>query len=120
MTPDGAAAQTRCLQMLGLAARAGRLNVGSDAVLASIRAGKARLVLLATDAGSNSEKKFRDKCAFYHIPLAQVFDRDQMGRACGRSHSVAVAVTDPGFAVKIAGLVGEFSGGDAFDETAGI
>ncbi|GGI94506.1 hypothetical protein GCM10010885_00010 [Alicyclobacillus cellulosilyticus] len=115
--PDAALVQRRCSEWLGLALRARRLAVGSDAVLAAVRSRKARLVVLAADAGERAKKQFRDKCAFYHIPLFEVLNRGDLGRAIGRSEVVAVAVTDPGFAAKLRELLGEIDGGEAFDKT---
>lgn len=110
----------RCLSLLGLAYRARQVVVGSESVMAAIRARRVSLVFLAHDAGDNAKKKYRDKCAFYHIPIAYPFDRRALGRAIGRSECAALAVTDPGFAARMVSCIGEFSGGDAFDETAGL
>lgn len=126
-TPNGAAEPLlqpeadadRCLQLIGLALRARRAVAGSDVVLEQIQKGTAALVFLAADAGANATKKYRDKCAFYHIQLVERFDREALSRATGRS-TVVLAVTDPGFAATIATCIGESLGGEAFDETSGI
>jgi ribosomal protein L7Ae-like RNA K-turn-binding protein len=102
-------------QLLGLAIRARRATVGSDSVLPLIQSNRAKLVILAVDVGSNAEKKYRDKCAFYHIPMVFIGTRSELGNACGKDQSVVVAVTDPGFAAKLSTMVGELSGGDMFD-----
>jgi ribosomal protein L7Ae-like RNA K-turn-binding protein len=93
---------------------------GSDAVLSGFRSGKAKVVFMASDVGSNARKKYRDKCAFYDIPLIECFTRHELGTACGRSEIVVVAITDPGFATRLLEYVGELCGGEAFDETSGI
>lgn len=113
-------AKTRCLQLLGLAVRARKVALGNEAVLASIRSQAAKLVFLAADAGTNTGKKYRDKCAFYHIAMNDRLTRDELGRACGRSQMVIVAVTDPGFATKLTEYFGETSGGEAFGETSSV
>ncbi len=112
---------TPFLQTLGLAQRAGRLRLGTDAVFAALATGEAALVVLAADAGQNVQKKIRDKCAFYDRPLLRLADRNALGSACGRSQTVAIAVNDPGFAAKLmAHAKGTSSGGVAFDETEGL
>ncbi len=113
-------AEQRCLQLIGLALRGRRAVLGSDVVLEKVRDGTAAIVFLAADAGANAEKKYRDKCAFYKIPLVRTFTRSELGRVCGRSNIVVVAVTDPGFAATILTCIGEFRGGEAFDETSGV
>lgn len=114
------AARTKCLQLLGLAVRARQVALGNESAFAAIRNGSAKLVFLATDAGGNTDKKYRDKCAFYHIALNDMFTRDELGRACGRSHMVIVAVLDPGFATRLQEYFRETSGGEAFAETSGV
>jgi ribosomal protein L7Ae-like RNA K-turn-binding protein len=113
-------ARARALGLLGLAQRAGGIIAGSDAVLAAFGKGRVRLVLLAADAGANAEKKVRDKCAFYRIQMVSCFDRNELGRALGRGPTVMAGVTDPGFTEKLLQYTGEFCGGEAFDETAGV
>ena len=83
--------------MLSLAMRAGKLVLGEDKVLSAIQSGKASLLLLADDAGNNTEKKFLDKSAFYQISVLRPGDRTRIGNAIGKKNAVVVAVTDTGF-----------------------
>lgn len=109
------------LQLLGLAKRAGRVQVGTDAVFAALSGGIATMVVMAGDAGQNVQKKIRDKCAFYDRPLLRLADRFAIGGACGRGQAVVVAVNDPGFTAKLLACAeGISSGGAAFDETEGL
>lgn len=57
------------LSLLGLAMRAGKVLSGDELVLKAIRSQEATLVVLAGDASDNTQKKFRDKCGSYSIPL---------------------------------------------------
>lgn len=102
------------MQSLGMAKKAGCAVTGSDAVMKAIRNKQAKLVFLALDAGLNTGKKYHDKCAFYDISLYECLTADELGRAIGRAHSAVVAVTDPGFAAKMARRAGEINGGEAF------
>lgn len=115
-----AIAKQQGLQWVGLAIRARKAVIGADAVMKAVQSRKAQLVLVAEDAGSNMAKKYRDKCAFYNIPLVVCFDRWELGIACGKPQTVAVAFMDPGFATKMQQYYGEFSGGEAFGETSSI
>lgn len=83
--------------MLSLTMRAGKLSLGEDKALSAIQSGKAQLLLLADDAGSNTEKKFLDKSAFYQIPVLRPADRIRIGNAIGKKNTVVLAVTDSGF-----------------------
>jgi ribosomal protein L7Ae-like RNA K-turn-binding protein len=112
--------RSRALQWIGLGVRARKAVVGGDAVMKAIRSKSATLVVVAADTGTNMAKKYRDKCAFYQVPLYVAFSRTELGSACGRGQTAAVAFTDAGFAAKMRQLVGENSGGEAFGETSGL
>lgn len=88
----------KLLSYLGLSMRAGKLATGDEGVLKAIRAGDAKLVVLAEDASANAHKKFRDKCAFYGVPLIVAGTRYELGRSIGKAERVVIAVCDPGFA----------------------
>lgn len=95
------------LALLGLARRAGRLTWQKEASLAAIRSGRARLVIVAGDAGRSAAKMYQDKCLTYGIPLVRFATRDELGRALGTSPRTAATVLDPGLADKISGLLGQ-------------
>ncbi|GIP46624.1 ribosomal L7Ae/L30e/S12e/Gadd45 family protein [Paenibacillus sp. DXFW5] len=85
------------LSGLGLAMRAGKLVTGDEIVLKAIRSGEAKLVILAGDASANTQKKFRDKCGTYKIPLMIGFDRETLGGSVGKPERVVLALIDQGF-----------------------
>ncbi|WP_276352458.1 L7Ae/L30e/S12e/Gadd45 family ribosomal protein [Cohnella caldifontis] len=93
----------KALSRLGLAMRAGKLVTGEETVLKAIRAGEAKLVVLAGDASENTGKKLADKCGSYGVPLVTGFTRYELGWAVGKPERVMFAVTDQGFADLIAG-----------------
>ncbi|WP_226034907.1 YlxQ family RNA-binding protein [Aquibacillus saliphilus] len=93
------------LNLLGLAYRAKKCTLGEESIIRDIQRQKAKLVLLASDAGENSRKKITDKCSYYQIPLIVVDDRDTISHAIGKSGRVAIAIIDSGFAVKITSLL---------------
>lgn len=91
------------LSMLGLARKAGRVEIGEEPTGAAVRARQARLLLVAWDAGPSSQRRafaFAQvgACLCLTIPA----DRDMLGRALGRSSVAMCAVTDVGFANAIA------------------
>lgn len=95
------------LNILGLAYRAGKCSLGEDAILRDVRSEKAKLVLLANDIGPQTRKKMTDKCKYYEIPLIVVEeDREVLSNSIGKSHRVAIAILDAGFAKKIQSLLG--------------
>lgn len=84
--------------MLGLAAKAGALSIGTNNTLAAVKAGKAFAVLLAADASDNTSKQIKDKTSFrgtelHILPLTMA----ELGRAIGKGDCAAVAITDKNF-----------------------
>lgn len=94
------------LNMIGLAYRARKCSLGEDAIVKDIQQKRAKLVLLANDIGSRTQKKITDKCKTYEVPFAIVDDRETLSKAIGKSQRVAVAILDAGFAAKIKSLLG--------------
>lgn len=86
--------------MLGLAMRAGKLVTGEEMTLKEIRNEKAALVIIASDAGKNTQKKIKDKSSYYEIPLLDAFSADEISAAIGKPRMV-IGILDQGFARKV-------------------
>lgn len=89
------------MSLLGMARRAGKLSFHEQANLAAIRSGKAKLLILADDAGTATVKKYINKCTSYRVPFVRVTDRTELGIALGTAPRSAVAVLDDGFANRL-------------------
>ena len=89
--------------MLGLAHKAGRVEIGEEPVGSAARARKARIILVASDAAAGSVRRAMSfantgSCLCLVIPAT----KDELGRALGRTSCAMVAVTDIGFADAVA------------------
>ena len=87
------------LSLLGIAKKAGRVEIGEEPVGAAARAKKARVILVAADAGPSSQRRafsFAESgaCLCLTVPA----DKDALGRALGRSSVAMCAVTEIGLA----------------------
>lgn len=87
------------LSMLGLAHRAGRVEIGEEPVGGAARAKKARVIFVAEDAGASSQRRAfsfaqTGACLCLTIPA----EKDALGSALGRTSVAMCAVTDIGFA----------------------
>lgn len=107
----------KVLGMLGLAKKAGRLEVGEEPVGGAARAREARLILVAQDAADNTIRRVRHfadagQCLWVKVPAT----KDELGRAVGRTSCAMVAVTDIGFAEAAAKKLAVVD--EAFAETA--
>lgn len=80
----------RCCEVIGLARRAGLAVAGFEKVREAIRAGKAVLLLSATDGAEGGRAKIR--ALGRDLPLATVLTAAEMGAVFGRDHVVHVAI----------------------------
>lgn len=93
----------RILSMLGLAHKAGRVEIGEEPVGSAARAKKARIILVASDAAAGSVRRAMSfantgNCLCLVIPAT----KNELGRALGRTSCAMAAVTDIGFADAVA------------------
>jgi ribosomal protein L7Ae-like RNA K-turn-binding protein len=100
--------EQRLLDLIGLAARAGRLVSGTDAVRQGVREGKVMLVLLAADASPTQHDKLRPLLEARSIRYHLLLSREQMGAAIGRAPVAAVGLTDAGFSRQARALIMAF------------
>ena len=99
--------QNKWMSLLGLANRAQKVISGEDLVLKEMKNGQVKLVLLSEDASKNTKRKMINKCTYYHIPFKYVNNRYMLGKAIGKEARVVVALTEAGFAKKLASLLDE-------------
>lgn len=93
------------LNMLGFAQKAGKIVSGDQAVLEKIKRGRVKLVIIAADAAENTRDKLSATAGRENVPCRVIGNKIQLGGAVGKSPRAAVAIMDPGFAVKIAQLI---------------
>ena len=87
------------LKLLGLALKAGRLEIGEEPVGAVARARKAKLLILASDAAPNTMRRAAHFGEAGNVLfLTTPFTKAELGFAVGRSSCAMMAFTDPGFA----------------------
>ncbi len=108
--------EQKVMSLLGFAARARRLVVGTDQITTALRrAGgigggeekklhkNSPIVLVAKDASGNTKKRIANCCAYYNAEYTETgFTMAALSKQIGRASEVsAVAVTDKGFAKSI-------------------
>lgn len=91
------------LHLLGIARKAGRLEVGEEPVGAAARSRQAKLIVVASDAAENSVRRAArfaqgGKSAWVRVPYA----KGELGAAVGRSACAMLALTDAGLASALA------------------
>ncbi len=89
----------RCLELVGLARRAGQAVAGFEKVREALARGEVAVLLVARDASANARKRFRQ------LPpdtlRIEAFDRADLGAALGRPEAVYVALAPGRLAAKL-------------------
>lgn len=78
----------RCVELLGLARRAGQAIVGFEKVKAELKSKRGAVLLAASDGAADGRDKIRALAPA--LPLIEVFSAAELGAAFGRDHSVHV------------------------------
>ena len=92
----------RILSMIGLAKKAGLVEIGEEPVGSAARAKHARVILVAGDAAASSVRRaYSFAQSGSCLCLTVDATKEQLGSALGRTSVAMVAVTDIGFAESI-------------------
>ena len=88
------------IRYLSLAAKAGRLIVGAEESELAVRRGRSGLLILASDAGGNTERRASALADSGRVRLYKTaYSKSDLAASVGRGSSVALAlVTDEGLA----------------------
>ena len=84
--------------MLGLAMRAGKVASGEFATEKAVKEYRAYLVIVASDASENTQKKFRNMCQYYKVPYLVFETKEELGSVIGKEYRASLAVCDKNFA----------------------
>ncbi len=91
--------ETRCLELLGLAKRAGQAAAGFDKAQALLASGEAAYLLQAADGAPDGLRRL--KRAAPDVAVLTCFDAAQLGAALGRDMAVHVALKPGGLATAL-------------------
>ncbi len=85
---------------LSLARKAGRIELGEEPVGAVARAGKARLLVVASDASDHTWRRAKSFVAGTDQQCIRVpYNKEELGMAIGRQSLAVAAITDPALAL---------------------
>lgn len=94
---------SKALGILGLAKKAGYIEIGEESAGIAARAKKARVLLTAGDAADNTIRRidnYAERCGMPHIKLK--YTKLELGTALGTTSCAALALTDIGMAASFA------------------
>ena len=104
-------ATAKALRLLGLAAKAGRLTIGTDLVCAALARGgehAPRVVAEACDSSANTHKRVTDRCAYYGVRAVRIdATAAELAHAVGKKGAAVavVGVSDEHLAAAIAAVL---------------
>ena len=100
--------QRKALLLLGLARKARKLEIGEEPCGIACRSGKAKLLLIAHDAGDHTFRRARSYCRAGKPPyLCVPFTKDELGDALGCNACALCAFTEPAFAKSFLEALGD-------------
>ena len=92
------------LSFLGLLFKGRAISFG-DVLLNDIKSRKLSLVIYTSDSGESVKKKLLDKCCFYKIKTIELFTKEELGLALGKSQLSAIGIYDKKASDKIMDLL---------------
>ncbi|MFQ5766066.1 MAG: RNA-binding protein [Rhodospirillales bacterium] len=102
----------RCLDLIGLARRAGEAVAGFEKAQAWLRGGKGGVVLAASDGAADGRRKIRALAP--GLPFVDLFSATELGRALGLDSAVHVVIAEGRLAdrlIREAGRLASFGTG---------
>ncbi|MDD4496305.1 MAG: ribosomal L7Ae/L30e/S12e/Gadd45 family protein [Eubacteriales bacterium] len=94
---------------LGIAKKAGKLEAGEELCGKMLKAGNAKLIIVATDASDNTKKKFSDMCKHRNVFFEYFGEKEALGRSLGKGDTAAICITDVGISKKLKELISDLS-----------
>lgn len=83
------------LKNLGLAYRANKIVLGTDLVINQMS--KLTLILIASNANSNTVRKVLNKAKIYNILVNDLYTINELSDAIGKHNVQVIGITDSGF-----------------------
>ena len=90
--------QTRILNLIGMARKAGSVVSGSNSVLQELAKPSASLLVVATDAAAGTADKILNRAKGADVPFVKMFNKQTLGSAVGRDERSHLVLTNKRFA----------------------
>ena len=90
--------QTRILNLIGMARKAGSVVSGSNSVLQELAKPSASFLVVATDAAAGTADKILNRAKGADVPFVKMFNKQILGSAVGRDERSHLVLTNKRFA----------------------
>lgn len=108
VTLPKAVTERSILMFLGLAARAGKVISGSQAVEDSVRKGNVFLVIVSEDSSDKTSSKVRELTKGNHVETRRFSTKNNVGHYIGKPERAVVAIIDKGFSERLKVMLSEY------------
>lgn len=102
--------QNKVLGLIGLSAKAGKIEYGADAVEEAIKRKKAKLVIVAEDAADRTKENFKFLCNKSNIYYVIFGEKEIISKAIGKNNKAIIAIKDKNLSNEIYKII---CGGEA-------
>ena len=102
----------KALGLIGLSAKAGKVESGADAVEEIIKKRKAKLVIVSEDAAERTKKNFEFLCAKFNILYIVYGNKDDLSKTIGKSNKAVIGIKEQNLAEEIYKVI---CGGEAIE-----
>lgn len=86
--------QNKILGLIGLSAKAGKVEFGTDAVENAIKKHKVKLVIVATDAADRTKENFEFLCKKSSVNFIAFGMKDEISKAIGKNNKAVIGIKD--------------------------
>lgn len=87
--------------LIGLCQKMRAVDSGEFMTEKSIKTGKSRLVIVASDSSENTKKNFSDMSTYYEVPYTEFGSKEELGASIGCEYRASLSITNEGMAKQI-------------------
>lgn len=102
--------KNRVLGLIGLSAKAGKIECGADAVEECIKRGKAKLVIVSEDAADRTKENFEFLSKQQRVNFVVYANKDELSKSIGKNNKAVLAIKDKNLSEQIYKII---CGGEA-------
>ena len=112
---------SKALNYLGIARMSGNIELGEDNAAALVKAGKAKLLIVACDTSPAAKRRAEGYIFGHSAPLTEVpFTKQEISEITGRPGCSMAAIADLGLAKSFADALAEECGADFAELSAAL
>ena len=102
--------KNRVLGLIGLSAKAGKIECGADAVEECIKRGKAKLVIVSEDAADRTKENFEFLSKQQRVNFVVYANKEELSKSIGKNNKAVLAIKDKNLSEQIYKII---CGGEA-------